>query len=114
MRFLEGQRKSPDNTNMAWNAKFRCPLCSQCGADKFSQVLSHIQHFHSYDPHVSITCGVDGCQVTYRNFNSYKSHLQRKHRAATGTDSVGTGSSPNEIEDTGMETDVGEDQSFSK
>ena len=38
MRYLEGQRKSPDNTNMAWNAKFRCPLCSQCGADKFSQV----------------------------------------------------------------------------
>ena len=45
-------------------ATWKAQLCLQCGADKFGQVSSHIQHSHSYNTNFSITCGVDGCKVT--------------------------------------------------
>jgi hypothetical protein len=90
---VRGKAKIPDACRLMANwlrSKFRCPLCSSFGADKFTSVLSHIQCVHSWDPHFSIACGVDGCQVTYRNFHSYKSHLYRKHSGSVvfynGTD----------------------------
>ena len=42
--------------------------------------MRHIGCVHAFDPGCCIICGVDGCQATYSNFASYKTHLYRKHR----------------------------------
>ena len=35
---------------------------------------------HSSDPHFYITCDARGCQCTFTNANTYKSHLRRAHK----------------------------------
>ena len=65
---------------MSLTARFHCPLCPFFGADRFDSVLRHIGITHSFDSGFSITCGIDGCQSTYRNLKSYRRHISRKHK----------------------------------
>ena len=59
---------------------FVCSICDAFAAPSYSSVLRHLAS-HQYDPGLHIVCGIDGCPLTYRNFQSFRSHIYRKHRA---------------------------------
>ena len=65
---------------MSLTARYHCPVCPSCASDNFLPVLRHIGAVHSFDARFSITCGINGCQATYKKFASYKTHIYRKHR----------------------------------
>lgn len=56
---------------------FSCPYCAECNAITFKKLLRHIRFVHSCEPNFSVSCGV--CNQTFRKFESFKSHLRRKH-----------------------------------
>ena len=59
---------------------YSCPLCSGFHFTAYKLWLGHLRHVHSHDPSFHVTCGVDSCPVTYRNFSTLYSHVYRKHR----------------------------------
>ena len=59
---------------------FVCTLCSHFAGRGFSDVLCHIGTTHRYDPGLSIRCGIRACPKVYTNFESFRSHVYRKHR----------------------------------
>lgn len=59
---------------------FLCSLCNNFGGQSFSTVLRHIGETHRHDPCFQIQCGLDQCPQTYKNFESFRSHVYRKHR----------------------------------
>lgn len=59
-----------------------CSICNLFGASTFSSVLRHIGLIHRYDPGLSIRCGIDYCPQVYSNYESFRSHVYRKHREA--------------------------------
>lgn len=61
---------------------FICSICNLFGADTYSAVLRHIGLIHRYDPGFSICCGIDYCPQTYSKYESFRSHVYRKHRSA--------------------------------
>ena len=59
---------------------FVCCLCSSFSGHLFSAILRHIGEIHQHDPNLTIECGIEGCPQTYKNFESFRSHVYRKHR----------------------------------
>ncbi len=59
---------------------FVCCLCNSFGGNSFSSVLHHIGEIHRHDPNLTIDCGIEGCPQTYKRFESFRSHVYRKHR----------------------------------
>ena len=57
-----------------------CSICNRFGGQSFAAVLRHIGEIHRYDPSLSIRCGINRCPQTYTNFESFRSHVYRKHR----------------------------------
>ena len=57
-----------------------CSLCNQFGGPSFGAVLRHIGEIHRYDPGLHIRCGINRCPQTYCNFESFRSHVYRKHQ----------------------------------
>lgn len=57
-----------------------CSICNLFKGNDFSAVLRHIGEIHRYDPSLVIRCGIDRCPQTYMNFESFRSHIYRKHR----------------------------------
>ena len=45
-----------------------------------ASMLRHMGEIQRYDPNLSIRCGIDGCPLSYTNFDSFRSHVYRKHR----------------------------------
>ena len=70
-----------------------CTICNLFGGNNFAAVLRHIGELHRYDPGLVIRCGIDCCPQTYNNFESYRSHVYRKHRYALHSNSSGADSS---------------------
>jgi hypothetical protein len=68
-------------TDTAQLVPYHCPICPFFAADRFSPVLRHIGAVHAFEPGISVTRGLDGCQATYKKFSSYETHLYRKNRA---------------------------------
>lgn len=58
---------------------FPCSYCSSFVGSSFKKLLSHIKFIHSYEPNFTIKCG--DCGQSFQKFNSFKSHIQRKHNA---------------------------------
>ena len=58
---------------------FRCCYCSSFAGNTFKRLLSHIKFIHSHEPNFTIACG--DCGQSFQKFNSFKSHIQRKHNA---------------------------------
>ena len=56
---------------------FYCPYCTECCTTSFKKLLHHIKFVHSCEPNFSISCG--HCNQTFRKFESFKSHLRRRH-----------------------------------
>ncbi|XP_033097594.1 uncharacterized protein LOC117101675 [Anneissia japonica] len=59
---------------------YNCSLCGYFESSKLCKIVSHISQNHSLDPNFYISCGLDDCPQSFRNFASFKSHLYRKHR----------------------------------
>lgn len=59
---------------------FACTLCTHFVGKSFAAVLRHIGTTHRYDPGLSIKCGIKSCPGVYTNFESFRSHVYRKHR----------------------------------
>lgn len=57
-----------------------CTICNLFGGNNFAAVLRHIGTIHRYDPGLVIRCGIDRCPQTYSKFESYRSHIYRKHK----------------------------------
>ena len=80
-----------------------CTICNQFRGRIFAAVLRHISTSHRYDPGLSIRCGIRSCPETYANFESFRSHVYRKHRDVLHLDpresNLPEGSIPATLED---------------
>ena len=61
-----------------------CSICNSFAAATFSSVLRHIGDVHKRQigpsPLVAVWCGIDGCPRSYENYESFRSHVYKKHR----------------------------------
>ena len=58
-----------------------CSMCSEFAALKFSKILNHIRLIHVAEPNFRVSCGIEKCPATYTNFESFRSHVNRKHKS---------------------------------
>ncbi len=56
-----------------------CPLCNFKSPSR-SLWLSHLRNVHYDEDGFFVTCGIDGCDASYRKCSSLVSHVYRKHR----------------------------------
>ena len=56
-----------------------CTICNQFASSSYAAVLRHMGS-HRFDPALSIKCGINECSECYKNFESFRSHIYRKHR----------------------------------
>ena len=56
-----------------------CTICNLFAGQSFSSVLRHMGN-HRQDPGLFIRCGINSCTEQYKNFESFRSHVYRKHR----------------------------------
>ena len=61
---------------------FICSICNLFGGNTYAAVLRHIGEIHRHDPGLVIRCGINHCPQTYSNYESFRSHVYRKHRDA--------------------------------
>lgn len=80
---------------------FVCQICNLFGGSTFSAVLRHMGEIHRYDPGLVIRCGLSRCPQTYSNYESFRSHVYRKHREMLHSQSSIRGVSMNNPESTG-------------
>lgn len=54
-------------------------VCTFCGEYALSEkkLLHHIKFLHSHEPNFALPCRL--CGQIFKKFDSYKSHLRRKH-----------------------------------
>ena len=61
-----------------------CSICNSFAAATFSSVLRHIGDVHKRQngpsPLVAVWCGIDGCLGRTKNYESFRSHVYKKHR----------------------------------
>lgn len=61
-----------------------CSICNSFAAASFSSVLRHIGDVQKSQigpsPMVAVWCGIDGCPRSYENYESFRSHVYKKHR----------------------------------
>ena len=68
--------------------KYNCSICNRFAAASFLPVLRHIGQVHQYEANFQVKCGLDSCPCLYRTYNSFKSHVYRKHRSAMTEEDV--------------------------
>ncbi len=56
-----------------------CPLCNFKSPSR-RLWLSHLRNVHYDEDGFFVTCGIDGCDASYRKCSSLVSHVYRKHR----------------------------------
>lgn len=88
-----------------------CPLCPlECTAHlcfDLTSLLRHVKLFHAHQAGFKITCGIGGCQRTFRTFRTYENHISAMHRhqpdAVLESPSVGSRDGANDDMDVGCE-----------
>ena len=56
---------------------YTCVICNHfCGATSMTGVLKHIGLVHAHEPNFHVSCGIKGCPRTYKNYYSFRKHLQ--------------------------------------
>ena len=70
--------------------KYVCSICNLFSRNSFSAVLRHIGNTQRYAPNLSIRCGISSCTEAYNNFESFRSHVYRKHRGALHSSDEGS------------------------
>ena len=58
----------------------QCQICCTFYSLTIALMLSHLLKVHHSDPHFYVKCNIPGCQRTFRNGNTYKSHLRRARK----------------------------------
>lgn len=81
------------------NNMYVCTICDQFRGRSFAAVLRHIGASHRYDPGLSIRCGIRSCPETYTKFESFRSHVYRKHRDVLHLDSRDNGPSEGGVQE---------------
>ena len=59
--------------------QFLCTICNNFVRSSFKAVFRHMSQ-HRCDPGLSIVCGIDSCTEVYTKYDSYRTHVYRKHR----------------------------------
>lgn len=55
--------------------------CSMCYLElPKDEVISHVIRSHKFDPNFIVYCNQPGCGASYKNWASYRKHIQRVHR----------------------------------
>lgn len=67
---------------------YTCQICNLFGGNSFASVLRHIGEIHRFDPGLVIRCGIEHCPQTYTNYESFRSHVYRKHRVVLHEEST--------------------------
>lgn len=75
---------------------YSCHYCTEYTVHSFKKLLHHIKFIHSNEPNFRISCGY--CSQSFKRFESFKSHLRRKHQ-----------DKHNDEEDVDLGPDVGND-----
>ena len=70
--------------------KYVCSICNLFSRNSFSAVLRHIGNTHQYNRNLSIRCGISSCTEVYNNFESFRSHIYRKHRGVLHSSDEGS------------------------
>ena len=65
---------------------FNCSYCAEMSATSFKKLLRHIKFIHSHQPNFSVSCR--HCHQTFQKFESFKSHLRRKHSEDNERDAI--------------------------
>ena len=66
---------------MSVATKFDCQICRKVSRKYYLGILQHIRAVHSFEPNFHILCGLDnGCPATYNVYESFRSHVYKKHR----------------------------------
>lgn len=95
---------------------FVCSVCNLFGGNTFNTVLRHIGEYHRHDPGLTIRCGIDRCPQRYTNYESFRSHVYRKHRSTlhiASTAIQGLGGNLLHDHDENSSEDISEDGSIS-
>ena len=58
---------------------YNCPLCAEFRAPTVQLLLPHIRLVHSTQAGFCITCGLHGCQRTFRNMKIFTNHIYQFH-----------------------------------
>ena len=68
--------------SQALAAKRVCPICGEFARYSYAGIVRHIGQVHSFDADFHVVCGLGPtkCPATYTNFQSYRSHVYKKHR----------------------------------
>ena len=88
-----------------------CRVCGAFASSTFAAVLRHIGCTHEGDEQLALVCPVPGCprQDPYSNFESFRSHMYRKHRDVLQQRScLDTSEFEGTTEDTSGEEDIGD------
>ena len=56
-----------------------CQICGMCNLHSISVLLTHIRVTHSNEADFSIRCNLQGCQRTFKNFNTFRNHIYNFH-----------------------------------
>ena len=60
---------------------YMCTICNHFAGNSFAATLRHMSA-HRYDAGLTIKCGINSCPETYTVYESFRSHVYRKHREA--------------------------------
>lgn len=55
-----------------------CHLCEDFFVPSRTLLLHHIARVHSNMPDFNMTCGLDECMATFKNYHAFKRHLRKK------------------------------------
>lgn len=80
---------------------FLCPLCDEFSAPSFQLLLLHIRLVHSSQPGFSVSCGIHGCQHTFRNMKTFTNHIYGFHQISHYKPQVEATCSSNNASDSG-------------
>ena len=80
--------------NASTGKKHVCPICGQFARRTYQGILRHIGEVHKFSPDFHITCGLgsdEKCPATYTKYESFRSHVYKKHREELFSECVQNG-----------------------
>lgn len=77
-----------------------------------SFLLRHLATVHSTTPGFFFTCGLNGCQRTFRNITTYKHHVYAKHSKEHTNLTLSSESEPSNVQADDSESDQSDNEDF--
>ena len=82
------------------NTRYVCTVCKSFSRWSYKPVLFHMRS-HRLDPNLSLKCGINSCTEKYTVYESFRSHVYRKHRDVLYPNTTDSDDNLEEIEDNG-------------